>query len=147
MPLKGGMVASTAFIFLLYWVPCSSFTMPSSEKTEETLYLALAAGSTQVLHTSVPGADWGNYISRDRHKLGSKCYVFLDNGNWEFSFLPFIHAHFLYHSMLGRAFRLGYLCTWWWPLSIWNEISWPPSPPRFCAWPFAVVCYYGFMQW
>ena len=25
MPLKGGMVASTVFIFLLHWLPCSSF--------------------------------------------------------------------------------------------------------------------------
>ena len=57
MPLNGGMVASTDFNFLLYWRPCSSFSKPSSERTEVTLYSAMAARSTWVLHTSVPGAN------------------------------------------------------------------------------------------
>ena len=45
------MVTSTVFIFLLYWRPCSFFNKLSSERTEVTLYSALAARSTRVLHT------------------------------------------------------------------------------------------------
>ena len=59
MPHSDSMVASTVFILLLYWRPCSSFNKPLSERTEVTLYLALAARSTRVLPTSVPGANWG----------------------------------------------------------------------------------------
>ena len=50
MPLNGGMVASTVYIFLLY-------RKPSSERKEVTLYSALAAKSTRVLHTTVLGAN------------------------------------------------------------------------------------------
>ena len=73
------MVVSTDFNLLLYWRPCSSYSQPSSERTEVTLYSG--HGSEEYVgpaHICARGK-LRHLNLREKHKLGSMRYDFFDN--------------------------------------------------------------------